>query len=360
MTSANDTSTFTLAGRTVGKGHPALIIGEVAQAHDGSLGLAHAFIDAIARAGADAVKFQTHIAAAESTPAEPWRVRFSRQDKRRFDYWKRMEFSADQWQELQRHAEDLGLVFLSSPFSNQAVEMLDKQGVPAWKIASGEVNNPLLLERVAKTGKPVLISSGMSSMADLDVAVALFCERAIPYAVFQCTTAYPCPAEKVGLNLIPALRDRYQAPTGLSEHSGTIYPALAAAAMGVELIEVHVTLSREMFGPDVPASVTTDELRRLVEGVRFIERAIAHPCDKDASAHQLQEMRTTFGKTIVSRIDLPAGTRLAKSHLTAKKLGGGIPANQIGQLIGRELRRPVNADEPLSEELLRDQVTQCP
>src|SRR5215212_12279353 len=135
-----------------------LIIGEVAQAHDGSLGTAHAYIDAAARAGADAIKFQTHIAAAESTPGEPFRVKFSRQDASRYDYWKRMEFSEAHWAGLVQHAAEKGLVFLSSPFSMQAVELLERLGVPAWKVGAGEVSNLPMLERLAASGKPVILS----------------------------------------------------------------------------------------------------------------------------------------------------------------------------------------------------------
>jgi N-acetylneuraminate synthase len=126
----------------------------VALTHDGSLGLAHAFVDAIAAAGADAVKFQTHIAAAESTPAEPFRVKFSKQDETRYDYWKRMEFTESQWQGLADHARERGILFLSSPFSTQAVDLLHRIGMPLWKIASGETSNGLLLDRILDTGKP--------------------------------------------------------------------------------------------------------------------------------------------------------------------------------------------------------------
>jgi N,N'-diacetyllegionaminate synthase len=345
---------FPLAGRMIGPGRPAFIIGEVAQAHDGSLGLAHAFIDAIAAAGADAVKFQTHIAAAESTLREPWRVRFSPQDATRYDYWKRMEFSPPQWQELKRHAEEKGLVFLSSPFSDEAVELLARMEIAAWKVASGEVDNPRLLEAMARTEKPLLLSSGMSSLAELDSAAQLIRSRGAPLAVFQCTTAYPCPPEQVGLRWIAELRERLRAPAGLSDHSGTIYPSLGAAALGVELIEIHVTLSREMFGPDVPASVTTGELRQLVEGVRFLERAMQVSPDKDAVSPELEKLRRTFGKTVVVRCNLPAGTRLEESHLALKKAGGGIPAGQIASLLGRRLRREMLADEPVTEDVLEE------
>ena len=150
-----------------------LIIGEVAQAHDGSLGFAHAFIDAIANAGADAVKFQTHIAAAESTPAEPWRVKFSPQDQTRYDYWQRMEFSEAQWLGLKQHAEARGLLFLSSPFSVEAVELLSRVGVAAWKIASGEVSSRQMFERISATRLPVLLSTGMSEIASSNRKLAL-------------------------------------------------------------------------------------------------------------------------------------------------------------------------------------------
>lgn len=321
-----------------------LVIGEVAQAHDGSLGTAHAFIDAIAATGADAVKFQTHIAAAESTPGEPWRVRFSRQDESRYDYWKRMEFTEEQWAGLKAHAEERGLLFLSSPFSVEAAEMLERLGMKAWKIASGEVSNPVLLDFVIGTQKPVLISTGMSPLAEIDAAVA----RITDPVVMQCTTAYPCPPEKLGLNMIPFFRERYGCAVGLSDHSGTIYPGLAAVTLGAEVLEVHVTLSREAFGPDVPASLTTAELRQLVEGVRFLERAL--PVDKDAMAVEMEPLRRMFTKSVVARFDLPAGTVLTPEHLAVKKPGGGIPASRMAGLIGARLRRAVKADEPLREE----------
>ena len=148
-----------------------LIIGEIAQTHDGSLGTAHAYIDAVANAGADAIKFQTHIAAAESTPGEPWRVKFSRQDATRFEYWRRMEFSQEQWHGLAAHARERGLLFLSSAFSPEAVDLLERVGVPGWKVGAGEVSNLPLLEKMARTGKPVILSSGMSDWAELDAAV---------------------------------------------------------------------------------------------------------------------------------------------------------------------------------------------
>jgi N,N'-diacetyllegionaminate synthase len=342
--------TLQIGQRTVGAGHACLIVGEVAQAHDGSLGFAHAFVDAIANAGADAVKFQTHIAAAESTPAEPWRVKFSSQDTTRYDYWRRMEFSEEHWVGLKRHAEERGLVFLSSPFSGEAVDLLERIGMVAWKVASGEVSNAPLLERLLATKRPLLLSSGMSALAELDATVARAQAASVPIAVLQCTTAYPCPPERIGLNLLPFFRERYGCPVGLSDHSGTTFAGLAAAALGCDVLEVHVTLSREMFGPDVPASVTTAELRQLVEGVRFIERMRASPVDKDAAAGDVAAMRHLFTKSVVARMDLPAGTVLLRDHLSFKKPGTGIPSERVGSVLGRPLRRAVARDQLLTWE----------
>jgi len=335
-----------------------MIVGEVGQAHDGSLGTAHAFIDAIAAAGADAVKFQTHIAAAESRTDEPWRVRFSYEDDTRYQYWQRMEFTPDAWEGLRRHAEERQLEFLSSPFSLEAVDLLRRVGVGAWKVASGEVSNPQLLAAMARTGWPVLLSSGMSSWAELDGAVErLRDDGAGPLAVLQCTSAYPSTPERLGLNVLDEIRQRYECAAGLSDHSGTIFPGLAAATLGARVLEVHVTLSREMFGPDVAASVTTEDLRLLVSGVRYLEAALDSPVDKDAVAADLAPMRALFGRSLVAAGPLVAGHVLSAADLTAKKPGGGLPPTRLDTLIGRRLRRSLRDGELLSDDdVLSDDV----
>jgi N-acetylneuraminate synthase len=327
-----------------------LVIGEVAMSHDGSVGLAHAFIDAIAAAGADAVKFQTHIAAAESHPSEPWRARFSYEDDTRFEYWQRMEFTEEQWHGLREHAGERGLAFLSSPFSLEAVALLRRVGVSGWKVASGEVPNAELLDAMSEDGGPVLLSSGMSPWDELDAAVARLRERgAGPLAVLQCTSSYPVAPEAIGLNVLAEIGSRYGCAAGLSDHSGTIFPSLAAVALGARVIEVHVTLSREMFGPDVPASVTTDELRQLCAGVRTIATALDHPVDKDAAAADLDGMRRLFTRSLVTARPLPAGSVLADADLVARKPGSGIPASERPRIVGRTVARELAAGTLLAE-----------
>jgi N,N'-diacetyllegionaminate synthase len=330
---------------------PATVIAEVAQAHDGSLGLAHAFIDAAAKAGVDAVKFQTHIADEESTASEPWRVKFSKQDETRFDYWKRMEFTPEQWMGLKAHADEKGLLFLSSAFSHAAVDLLRRIGMPAWKVASGELSNLPLIEHMTSDGKPVLLSTGMSPHSEIDDAVAVVRKSKSTLAIFQCTTQYPSPPESIGLNILDELRHKHQCAVGLSDHSGTIYPTLAAvAAYHAQLIEVHLTLSRDMFGPDVAASVTPIELQQLVEGVRFVERMAAHPISKEHADPRTAPMRQIFFKSIVPLQDLPAGTQLTRDMLGLKKPGTGIPAAQLAQTIGRTLKRAVIKNTPLQQD----------
>ncbi len=326
-----------------------MIVAEIAQAHDGSLGMAHAYIDAVARAGADAVKFQTHLAAAESSPAEPWRVKFSYQDATRYDYWKRMEFTEAQWAGLKDHATEMGLKFLSSPFSVEAVDLLTRIGVEAWKVASGEFNNGPMLERMLETRLPILLSTGMSRMSEIVAAVERIRARAPALTVLQCTSEYPCPPEKVGLNLLQVFRRRFGCAVGLSDHSGTIFPGLAAVTLGIEVLEVHVTLSREMFGPDVKSSITTAELRQLTEGARFIERMRVRPVAKDEMAAELAPIRSMFLKSVAARRPLPAGATLGPEDLTLHKPGTGIGADQLPALIGRRVRRNLAMGEFLRE-----------
>ena len=264
-------------------------------AHDGSLALAHAYIDAVAAAGADAVKFQCHIAEAESTPAEPWRVRPKwPQDASRYEYWRRTAFSADEWAGLKGHADQDGLIFLCSPFSVEAVKLLDPL-VPAWKVASGEATNNRLMSEIEDTEKPVILSTGMSTRAEFRSGWSKEFELS-GLAVLQCTSEYPCLPEHVGLNMLAEMRTwgHYGPLTvGLSDHSGTIYAGLGAVALGANIVEVHVKLSPHDQGFDASSSITVEQLRILVEGVRFIERA-RQPVSKDAMAAQLEPMRELF------------------------------------------------------------------
>lgn len=342
-------SSFRVGNHRLGDG-PALVIAEVAQAHDGSLGMAHSYIDAAAAAGAGAVKFQTHIAAAESTLDEPFRVPMSGQDLTRYDYWRRMEFTPEQWARLAVHAAERGLIFLSSPFSVEAVRLLAALDMAAWKIGSGEVFDHAILDTMAGTGRPILLSSGMSGYAEIEQGVAAVRDRGLDVAVFQCTSRYPTELTQIGLNVLDELRRRFACPVGLSDHSGQLYPGLAALALGAELIEMHVAFDRRQYGPDAKASLTFDELAQLTRANEAFALMRANPVDKDRMAEEMAPMRALFSKSVAVREALPAGTVLSADMLTVKKPGTGIPAAERERLIGRCLARAVSPERLLRPE----------
>lgn len=339
---------FCISGRPIGGDAPAYLIAEVAQAHDGSLGTAHAFIDAAADAGADAIKFQTHIAEAESTLDEPFRVKFSKQDDTRLDYWRRMEFTFEQWAGLAAHAAERNLHFMSSAFSLEAVALLRQLEVPVWKIASGEVCTRGLIAAICADARPVLLSTGMSPWVDIDAAVREIREAGAPVAVLQCVSRYPTPLADVGLNVLDEMRARYECPVGLSDHSGQPWPALTAIARGAAVIELHLTLSERMFGPDVPSSLTVDQFRMVSDMRDAVATMDAHPADKDLVALDLADMRAMFGRSLAPRQDLVAGTLVTEDMLVAKKPATGIPEKDIDAVVGRKLVRDVPSDRLIS------------
>lgn len=331
-----------------------LLVAEVGQSHDGSLGTAHAYIDAAVNAGADVIKFQTHLAEAESHPSEPWRVHFSKQDATRFDYWKRMEFTPQEWAGLYDHCHEKGVLFASSPFSLEAVSLLQQTGIDIWKVASGEVTNTTLLDEIASDGRPTFLSTGMSTTDEIDRAVSTLRDRCETIALLQCTSRYPCPPEDLNLSVMRELHELYGLPAGLSDHSGTIFGGLMAATLGARVIEVHVTLSREAFGPDVTSSITFTELATLRQGLDFIHQASGSQKTKNATADELLHVRSLFTKSLVTRRDVPKGSVLQPNDLTAKKPGNGIPADKIGSVIGRVVTRDLGTNEILQLSDLTD------
>lgn len=313
------------------------IIAEIGQAHDGSIGILHSYIDAVATTGVQAIKFQTHIAEAESSIHEPFRVKFSKQDKTRYDYWKRMSFTLDQWKEIKAHCDAVGLEFMSSPFSNAAVDLLEEVGVKRYKIGSGEVNNLLLLEKIAKTGKPLIISSGMSSFEELDETVAFLEQRGCDFSIMQCTTAYPTSPEQYGLNVIQELKTRYQVPVGYSDHSAKIETGIAAVALGATMLECHVVFDRRIFGPDSLSSLTINEITQLAEAVGNITKAQDNSIDKSDN-NQFATLKSIFEKSLAVNKDLPKGHVITFDDLEAKKPKGfGINANKFQDVIGKTL-----------------------
>lgn len=326
------------------------IIAEIGQAHEGSLGILYSYIDAIAQTGVDAVKFQMHIAEAESSEYEPFRVKFSLEDKTRFDYWKRMGFSLEQWKGIKAHCDQVGLDFICSPFSNLAVDWLEEIGVKSYKIGSGEVNNFLILEKIAQTGKSVILSSGMSSYDELDKTVAFLRERSVDFSILQCTTAYPTLPNQYGLNVIQELKSRYNVPIGFSDHSAKIETGIAAIALEASILEFHVVFDRQLFGPDSKSSLTISETKDLVLAVRNIASAIKNPIDKSNSDF-FSSLKQIFEKSLAVNKDLPENHSITFDDLEAKKPKGyGIDASRFQEVIGKKIKKDLKKWDFLNEE----------
>lgn len=326
------------------------LIAEIAQAHEGSLGILHSYIDAVSKTGVQAIKFQMHIAEAESSIYEPFRVKFSKEDNTRFDYWKRMEFSLEQWKEIKKHCDDVRLDFICSPFSNLAVDWLEEIGVQTYKIGSGEVNNLLLLEKICATRKPIIISSGMSSFDELDKTVDFLKNKSVDFSILQCTTAYPTKPEQYGLNVINELKKRYNVSVGFSDHSAKVSTGIAAVALGAEILEFHVVFHREIFGPDAIASLTIEETKQLVESVNDIQSAIDNPIDKNNN-NQFDELKSIFEKSLAINKNLPENHIITFDDLESKKPKGyGISATDFQKVIGKKLNKEKSKWDFLTEE----------
>ena len=324
------------------------IIAEVGSVHDGSFGNARQLVQVGRECGVDTVKFQTHIAGAESLRdalAPPYF-----RDERRYDYFERTAFTAEQWGGLKSRCDELRIEFLSSPFSVAAVELLEAIGVTRYKVPSGEVTNLPLIDAIAQTAKAVLLSSGMSSWAELDEAVNTVLRRHDRVTVLQCTSEYPCPFEEVGLNVMVEMRERYGLPVGLSDHTLSPYASLAAVTLGASVIEKHLTFSRRMYGSDAAHSLEPGELADLVRGIRAIDAILAAPVDKNATAVRLREMKQIFEKSVVSLVDIPADTVIRPGMVGVKKPGTGIPARRLQMVIGQRAVRAVPKDTVLQEE----------
>jgi N,N'-diacetyllegionaminate synthase len=334
-----------MSNRAENTASPPRLIAEIGSVHDGSFGNACKLIEAAASCGADAAKFQTHIAEAETLRDAPSPAYFKGEP--RFDYFRRTGFTSNQWKQLRQVCEANDIAFLSSPFSLEAVDLLEDVGVGAYKIPSGEVTNWPLLERIAATGKPALLSSGMSSWQELDGAVDIL-RRGGPLTVMQCTTAYPCPPERVGLNVIAEMRSRYNVPVGFSDHTTGMAAALAAAALGADVVEKHLTFSRLMYGSDAANAMEPKDFRRLAEGLGEIWAMRAAPIDKNDLA-PYRDMKRIFEKSVVTARPLRAGQIIDRADLAFKKPGDGISAARYAEVIGRRAARELPDAHKLSE-----------
>lgn len=320
------------------------LIAEIGSVHDGSFGNACKLIEAAAACGADIAKFQTHIAEAETLPDAPSPPYFKGEP--RLAYFRRTGFTLEQWRSLKAECVRVGIGFLSSPFSLEAVDLLEEVGVDGYKIPSGEVTNTPLLERVAKTGKPTLLSSGMSNWAELDQAVAAL--KGCDVTLMQCTSRYPCPPENVGLNVIGEMQKRYGLPVGYSDHADGQAAGLAAVAVGAVTVEKHFTFSKLMYGSDAANAMEPADFKSFAQNLKAVWRMRENPVDKD-DLTAYRDMKRIFEKSVVTARPIAKGAKIQGADLAYKKPGDGIPAAKWRDLIGKAATRDMPADHKITE-----------
>ena len=329
--------------------HKTEIIAEIGQAHDGSLGILHSYIDALTEIDVDTIKFQMHIANSESSEFEKFRVNFSYEDKTRFDYWKRMQLSVSQWKEVKKHCETNGVNFLCSPFSMEAVDTLQKLNVSRFKIGSGEISNYLMIDKISEFAEEIIISTGMSSYDEIDKCFNRYKANQKKLTLMQCTSDYPVSLENIGIKEIAKMKKKYSCRVGLSDHSGSIYPSIAAVMSGADLVECHAVFNKKMFGPDTSSSLDLIDFKELVEGIRQIEKLRFSEFNKDEYSKDKTNQKELFGKSLSAREDLKKGELLEIRSLEARKpYGLGHPPNKYETFLGKKVKKDIKKGEFLN------------
>ncbi|HVA48000.1 MAG TPA: N-acetylneuraminate synthase family protein [Pirellulales bacterium] len=345
-----DAGGFAIAGRWIAAEQPALVVAELGQNHNGSLSLAEQLIDAAAWAGADAIKLVKRDLDSELSRE----ARSRRYDSRHAfgatygEHRRALELSAYEHALLAARARRHGLIYIETACDVASAAVLGELGVDAFKIASRDLTNLPLVDDVAARGKPVIFSTGMAGLAEIDEAVEVVREAGPPFAVLQCTSLYPTPMGDVHLRSMVTLGQRYAVPVGFSDHTTGLLLAPVAVAMGATIVEKHLTLDRSLKGTDHACSLEPDEFRQLVRQVRQVETALGR-ADKPV-AEGVATVRAKLGRSLVTRVPLAEGTRIEEPMLVLKCPGDGLSWLDRQRVVGRRLKRDLAADEKLKLE----------
>lgn len=348
--------TLTIGGRVVGPGHPVYVVAELSANHGGDFERALALVEAAKQAGADAVKLQTYTpdTLTLDSDAEPFRVRGGTLwDGRTLHDLYREAQTPWEWQpRLKARADALGLDLFSSPFDDSSVEFLEAMGVPAYKIASFEIVDHALIRRAARTGKPLIISTGMANREEIGEAVRVARDAgAAGVALLKCTSAYPAPPEEMNLRAIPALAAAFDVPVGLSDHTLGSAAAVAAVALGACILEKHLTLSRSLGGPDAAFSAEPDELRDLVRAVRTAEAALGLA---DHGLGEAEARSRAFRRSLFVVRDVKRGEVFTAENVRSIRPAGGLAPKHLDAVLGRAAARDLVRGTPLAWDLVGD------
>jgi N-acetylneuraminate synthase len=323
------------------------VIAEAGVNHNGSLDLALQLVDAAKASGADAVKFQTFRAnqiATRSAHKAPYQERTTANSESQFEMLRRLQLDAAAHRSLINHCRKIGIQFLSSPFDMQSVDLLASMDVPLYKVPSGEITNLPFLQHIAHKGRPVILSTGMSTLGEVEEALqVLLAAGATHLTLLHCVTEYPAPYAEVNLRAMQTLKSAFGLPVGYSDHTSGIEIAIAAVALGAEVIEKHFTLDRSLPGPDHSASLEPIELQQMVTAIRHVEAALGTGIKAPAPC-ELPNI-SVARKSVVAARTLPTGHQLAPGDLEIKRPGNGLAPKLLPTLIGRTLRATVAKDE---------------
>jgi N-acetylneuraminate synthase len=345
---------ISIAGRPIGGGAPCFVIAEAGVNHNGEAALAHALIDRAAAAKADAVKFQTFKAdrlTLASAPKAAYQKLNEPGDESQLAMLRRLELPDGVVGELASHCQEKGILFLSSPFDEESADFLDGLGMAAFKVPSGELTNAPFLRHVASKGKPLIVSTGMADLAEVEAAVcAVRAAGAPPLALLHCVSAYPADPADCNLRAMGALERAFGVPVGWSDHTTGIDVAIAAVALGAAIIEKHFTTDRALPGPDHAASLEPGELAALMTAVRRVESALGSGVKRPAASEA--DTAGVARKSLVATRDLAAGTMISAADLTARRPGTGLPPSRQGELLGRRLKVNVSVGDLLTPEMV--------
>jgi N-acetylneuraminate synthase len=335
-----------IGNREIGPAEPPFVIAEIGINHEGDLGKARRMIDDVAAAGCECVKFQCHVIEDEYVAAAG-QVIPANASESILDIMRRCAFDEGQERELKAYAESRGLLYLSTPFSRAAANRLERMGVLAYKIGSGECNNTPLVDHIAAFGKPVLVSTGMNDLASISRTVEILERRGVDYGLFHCTSMYPTPYSKVRLGALAELERKFpRAVLGLSDHSLGIYTCLAAIPLGARLLEKHFTSDPKWPGPDVPISIVPEELRQLVLGAKAVHQALGG--SKDVLPEEQPTIDFAYA-SVVTTVPIKRGEAFTRDNLWVKRPGTGeILAARYEEILGKTAKRDVARDALLA------------
>jgi len=333
--------------RYIGEREPVFTIAEAGVNHNGDIELAKKLVDIAVEAGADAIKFQTFKAeevVTKDAPKADYQVKNTKSNQSQYEMIKKLELSEDEFKKLYKYARKKGIIFLSTPFDFESADFLEELGIPAFKVSSTDLTNLPFLEYIAEKGRPIILSTGMGTLGEIEEAVNTIKNAGNDDIILlHCITSYPAKFDSLNLKAIQTLREAFKLSVGFSDHSLGVYAPIAAVSLGAVVIEKHFTLDKSLPGPDHKASLNPEELKEMIKGIRLIEKALGDGIKSPTTEEE--EIKKVARRSIIARVDIPKGAIITKDMITFKRPGTGLLPKYYSEIIGKRSRRNIRVDE---------------